>query len=289
MHNIIYIIYYIMHFLQIKPNSDKYIDSVLADTILKLLKSDNLNISNESVSDMIELCEDYISELSNDDPIQYINSYFADINKTDEIKQYYDIMAINKSGTVYNLLLINNYLNISSMVSMLTDDERASKFNLIASSLTQYYNNSMAIFGDVFMISIDSSYYDLLEIMKDDNKNKTEIEYTLSTYKTIYFNFKFIDLFRTIASIYYINIYVLPLNQTVIYSRGILNNYITTNKPTIINNNIIMIEHTGMKLYMKITDILPNSHNHIILMIKADSDNYYLTNITNHDIELLNK
>ena len=278
-----------MHFLQIKPNSDKYIDSVLADTILKLLKSDNLNISNESVSDMIELCEDYISELSNDDPIQYINSYFADINKTDEIKQYYDIMAINKSGTVYNLLLINNYLNISSMVSMLTDDERASKFNLIASSLTQYYNNSMAIFGDVFMISIDSSYYDLLEIMKDDNKNKTEIEYTLSTYKTIYFNFKFIDLFRTIASIYYINIYVLPLNQTVIYSRGILNNYITTNKPTIINNNIIMIEHTGMKLYMKITDILPNSHNHIILMIKADSDNYYLTNITNHDIELLNK
>ncbi len=278
-----------MHFLQIKPNSDKYIDSVLADTILKLLKSDNLNISNESVSDMIELCEDYISELSNDDPIQYINSYYANINKTDEIKQYYDIMAINKSGNVYNLLLINNYLNISSMVSMLTDDERASKFNLIASSLTQYYNNSMAIFGDVFIISIDSSYYDLLEIMKDDNKKKTEIEYTLSTYKTIYFNFKFIDLFRTIASIYYINIYVLPLNQTVIYSRGILNNYVATNKPTIMTNNIIMIEHSGLKLYMKITDILPNSHNHIILMIKADSDNYYLTNITNNDIELLNK
>lgn len=278
-----------MHFIQIKPNSDKYIDSVISDTILKLLKSDNLNISNESVSDMIELCEDYVSELSNDDPIQYINSYFANINKTDEIKQYYDIMAINKSSNVYNLVLINNYLNISSMVNMLTDNERSSNFNLIASSLTQYYNNSMAIFGDVFMISIDSSYYDLLEIIKEDDKKTTEIEYTLSTYKTIYFNFKFIDLFRSIASIYYINIYVLPLNQTVIYSRGILNNYIANNKPTIMTNNIIMIEHSEMKLYMKITDILPNSHNHIILMIKADSDNYYLTNITNNDIELLNK
>ena len=91
------------------------------------------------------------------------------------------------------------------------------------------------------------------------------------------------------ADIYYINIYAQPLNKTIIYSRGILNNYMANNKAKLITNNIIMIDYSDTKLYIKITDILPNSHNHIILMIKNESDNYYLTNITNNDIELLLK
>ena len=281
-----------MYFIQIKPNSDKYIDSVLSETILKLLKSNDLNITNESISDMIELVEENIIELSNNDPIQYINSFFANINKTNEDKQFYDILAINRFTDKYQLLLVNNYLNIASMVSNLTDNERKTNFNLIASSLSQYYNNSTAIFGDVFLISIDSSYYNILEkisSLTEENKDTSKLESSLLNYNTIYYNFKFIDLFNTMANIYYINIYVRPLNNIMIYSRGILNNYILNNKPILITNNIIRIDYLDMQLYIKITDILPNSHNHIILMIKNESDNYYLTNITTNDIELLLK
>jgi len=281
-----------MHFLQIKPNSDKYIDSVLSETILKLLKSDSLNITNDSTSDMIELCEDYIIELYQDDPIQYINSYFSNINKTNEEKQYYEVLAINKSNNKYDLLIVNNYLNIAQMISNMTDNERKTNFNLIASSLSQYFNNFTAIFGDVFMISIDSSYFDLLEKVssfKEDKKDTNELETLLTSYKTIYYDFKFINLFLAMSNIYYINIYVQPLNRTMFYSRGILNNYLQKNIPTPLTNNIIMINYMDMKLYIKITDILPNSHNHIILMIKNESNNYYLTNINHNDIELLLK
>jgi len=161
---------------------------------------------------------------------------------------------------------------------------RKNNFNLIASGLSQYYNNSIAIFGDVFLININSSYFDTLEKINTDNS-----ESKLLTYDSIYYNYKLIDLFNSIANIYYVNIYVQPLNKTMIYSRGILNNHIQNNKPTSIINNIIQINYLDMKLFIKITDILPNSHNYVMLMIQHESNNYYLTNILNNDIELLLK
>jgi len=295
-----------MHFLQIKPNSDKNIDSILNESILKILNSNQLMITQDSIADMSELIEDYCLEISKDDPILYINSFFANINKIENINedhQFYDILAINKSDDKYNLLLINNHLNNNYVLNQLSNEERTSNFNLTASSLSQYYNNSNAIFGDVFLISINSSYYNLLEkitsVKNDaDDKNISEelIEssiskiYTkLNSYNTIYYNYRLIDLFKTMADIYYINIYVQPLNKTMLYSRGILNNYIQNNKPKIITDQLIQITYNDLILYIKITDILPNSHNHIVIMIKNESDNYYLCNITNNDIELLLK
>jgi hypothetical protein len=272
-----------MHFIQIKTNSDKNIDSILSESILKVLNSNNFKLTNDSTLDLIDLIEDYIIELSEEDPIHYINSYFASINKSNDPKQYYDILAIDRSNNKYHLLLVNNYLNIPCMIEQLSDTDRLNKFNLIASSLSQYYNNSIALFGDAFIVSIDSSYYDILE------KDGEEKDKQISSYKTIYYSFKYIDLFRSIADIYYINIYVQPLNQTVVYSRGILNNYIQSIKPNQITDNIIQIDHNNLKLYIKIMDILPNSHNHILLKINNESNNYYLTNILSNDIEILLK
>ena len=292
-----------MYFIKIKPNSDKYIDCVLSDNLLKLLNVNNFNLPIDSTTDMIDLTEDYIVEISNNDPIQFINSYFADINKSAETKQNYDILTINKTDERYNLLLINSYLNIPSMISEFSDEYREENFNLIASSLSQYYNNSVAIFGDVFIININSDYYDILENITDikeqekpDDTNKckiSELELLLNKYRTIYYDYKYYDLFYTMSNIYYVFIYVQPLNKKMVYSRGILNNIIkkhaTNNKLNIINSNIIQIEYNDMILYVKIDEILPNSHNHIIIMTGNTSDNYYLTNILNNDIEILLK
>ncbi len=289
-----------MYFIKIKPNSDKYIDCVLADNMLRLLNMNDFNLPIESNTDMIDLIEDYIVELSMNDPIQFINSYFASINCSDLSMQYYDILTINKTDDKYNLLLVNNNLNIPSMISEFTDTFREKNFNLIASSLSQYYNNSVAIFGDVFLININKDYYDILEninnIKQKDNNNNDDIndlELVLSKYKNIYYDYKYYNLFNSMTNIYYVNIYVQPLNKKVIYSRGILNNiiqkYVSSNKLNIINSNIIQIFYSDMIMFIKIDDILPNSHNHIVLMIGDISDNYYLTNILNNDIEILLK
>jgi len=295
-----------MYFIKIKPNSDKNINSVLSENILKLLNINNCNINNcnisiDSTSDMIDIIEEYIIEISNEDPIKYINSYFANINKLDDLEQFYDVQAINKTDNTYNLLLVNNYLNTPSMIDNLSDIVKQNNFNLIASSLSQYYNNSIAIFGDAFLININSSYFEILENIainkqdqdKLDEKKILTLESTLSKYTKIYYDYKYYNLFCSMADIYFINIYVQPLNKTVIYCRGILNtiiqDYTSKDKLDIINKNIIKINYNDLILYIKITDILPNSHNHIILMIDDTSDSYYLTNIQNNDIELILK
>ena len=287
-----------MYFIKIKPNSDKYIDCVLFDNILKILNINNFNLPQESTLDMIDLAEDYITEINVDDPIEYINSYYASINNSESNTQYYDILTINKTDDKYNLLLVNSYLNIPSMLSELSDSYREINFNLIASSISQYYNNSVAIFGDVFIININSKYFNVLEQIndlkqKEDHKidEVSNLELILSKYKTVYYDYKYYDLFSSMASIYYIHIYVKPLNKKMIYGRGILNNLIkkqnTDKKLNIINLNIIQIEYNNMMLFIKIDEILPNSQNHINLIVGDTSDNYYLTNILNNDIELL--
>ena len=128
-------------FIQIKPNSDKNIDSIISETIHKSLIQNNLNMSNDSIVDLIEISENYIIELFDEDPVKYINSYFANINKIDKEIQFYEILTINKTDNKYNLLLINNVLNSANNLS---DDVRKNNFNLIASGLSQYYNNSIA-------------------------------------------------------------------------------------------------------------------------------------------------
>jgi hypothetical protein len=265
-----------MYFLQIKPNSDKYIDGVLSETIHKLLNSNSFNKDNDSIADMIELTEEYIKELSSDCIIDYINSHFATTNNTQITDTNYLIYPLSKNNKYYHLLLINGVINCNSYLNKMNGEEHKSQFNLIASSLSQFYNNNLAIFGDAFLIHIDCDCY--------NNLHKLNKEIDTSK---IYNNYKYYNLFELMTDLYFINIYVKELNKIMIYSRKILSDYVNSNTPTILENNIIKITYNDLTLYIKTIDILVESHNYILNML--GTNNYYLSNITVPDIEFINK
>ena len=263
-----------MHFLQIKPNSDKYIDGILSETILKLVNSNNFNKYNDSISDMTELIENYVIELSNDNIMEYINTFFINLNKTDITSNNYNVLCLHKTENYYHLLLINNKINDNTYLHSLSDEEKKLKFNLIASSLSQYYNNNVAIFGDAFLIHMNCNSFDNLNKLENIDVN------------TIYNSYKYYNLFELMADIYHITLYVKELNRTMVYSRAIINNYILTHKPVLVLNDVIKITYNDLTLFIKITDHLYDSHSSIV---STTSDSYYLSNIVVKDIELINK
>ena len=263
-----------MYFLQIKPNSDKYAEGILSETILKLLNSNNFNPQNDSISDMTELIEEHVIELSHDSPMNYINSFYIDANKLDIKLDSYNVLCLNKTGNNYHLLLIDRYLNDNTQLIKLSDDEKKAQFNLIGSSISQYYNNNIAIFGNVFLIHMDCFCY--------DNLNNLDKSLKINN---IYNNYKFYNLFELIADVYFINIYVKELNKIMVYSRSIINNYLSTNKPVDVLKNIIKITYNNLTLFIKTSDHLVDSHSHIISMT---NDSYYLSNILVSDIEEIN-
>ena len=257
-----------MYFIHIKPNSNKDFDANIVNQVYKELNStDNLLFKHDNIDDLVDIVEDYIVELNNNEPIVYISN----------ILKNYDILPINKSNNKYNLLIVSSRLNNPHMLATMSDEEKQQSFNLVCSSLVQFYNKNQVIFGDAFIINIDSTIYN--KIMSDQSEQSTNIEIDNS----IYFNYKFIDLFQTIADIHYIQIYVKPLNKTVLYSRNIINLYLEQNKPKEITDSIISIEYDSLILYIKYTEILPESHNHILRQT-TNQDLKYLTNILNEDI-----
>ena len=196
-------------------------------------------------------------------------------------------------------MLVNNQINNPSYLKNLKENEQKKLFNLLGSSITKYYTNSEAIFGDVFFINIDKKYYDtLLNIDTTDCiSNKKLNEYNINQ---IYSNVSIFNLFEYWASTYYVKIYENTCKQFVFYSREYLNNFlknIKKNNMNIVNNNIIKIKYELLELYVKYDESLPGSHNNILNMISKeqsdnqslsdDVNNYYFSNITELDIKLI--
>jgi len=309
-------------FLQLKPNSDKNINSICTETIQKLLSADKFNIRSDEIDDLIIDLDNHFVKHTKDDPIKFINDFFKNqfdsvsnpgsnpgsnsgsnsVSDTESNKQYYDIISYNYFDNKYNLMLVNNQIN-SSYVKNLHHSDQQKYFNLLASSLVQYYTNSQAVFGDVFLISIDKKYYDtLLEIGNihkiQDDEVKTKIldslDKKLSQIDQIYYSMSLFNYLESFALTTFVKIYEHTTKQYVYYSREYLDNFFKNipNK-TMLKNKVIKVNYEKIELYLKYDDPLPGSHYYVINMINEESqqndssNEYNFINITQSDITTL--
>jgi hypothetical protein len=287
-------------FVKIRPNSDKNIDSVLTKFILDMHNSIDPSLYKE---DILDLFDDHINICKESDPVSYINNFFSQINNTDIRTQNYDILSYDRVGSSYNIMIINNLYNIDSNS---VEFDRDKQFNLLASTLVKSYYNSKVIFGDVFIMRIDSDSYDqllLLSELNETNKttpiNKTTlINKTNIKYDILYKSFTLDDLIMSYYNVLYVKIYSKNSNNIFVYDRTLIDNLLKQDYLKYeINKNIIGLNINGDIIYCKLTKSLPNSHNHIIEMIKNQNNNKsdnldqitnltdnYLDNMTTDDI-----
>lgn len=263
-------------FIQIKPNSDKIINSKLLDSTQKILNNNQLNAWNSDVEDLLDDVTDYIKVIKMSSPIKYIEDFFKDqVKELSNIKQYYDIIPFDVclKDDRYTIMLSNTILNTPSYIQKLSEDKQKFFFNLTASNLNKFYSNSKAIFGDVFIIKISKTYYDMF--LKGINSDGD-----------IYYDFKPFNLMESIANVYFVKIYSSQTNSLISYSREILDGFIRNQKYDIILSNILEIQHQDMKLYIKFTDCLPDSCNHIMSMAGKQYNyvDFYLINLDDDDV-----
>ena len=269
-------------FLQL--NCNKNIDSNLKisnefiEPLNKYITSNNL--SNEHIEDLTEYLIDnkFINILKKDDPISYINNYFKGDYNDDNI--YYHIYSYDYSSDLSKIHLI--LVDKSKMcVTITIKDIDYSSFNQLGSILLKYHTNSNAIFGDIFLLSIDSKYYKSLceKEEKEKEKEKEKIEYN-----KLYYDFNVETLIRSYKSIYFVNIFVEPNRYEYPYDRSIIDNLIKTTKYEIVDGNIIKVKYENLTIYTKFTDPLFES-SIMISNMAGSSNDFHLVNIDENDIK----
>lgn len=314
-------------FIEIKPNNDKNINNSLLESLNKLLNTsiNDKSISkwNDSIDDIFLDHNEAIHEHNKSDPINYINDFFKqqqniDKNDINDNTQFYDIISFDSNGNnKLNIMLINKTINSSSFISSVDDDFRKNNFNLIASTLSKYFTNSSAIFGSVFILSINLPYYTLLDqidkIKEDQEKNiinnndDTEIntvieKYTkqLNEFTEIYYNFTPRQLIESFCNVCFVKIYAETKNSksVFIYARDLMENFANNSKQiTLIkSNSIAKLSYEDTIIYVKYTTPLPNSHYAILNMLNNNEstktsentkNNLYFINLMDSDIIFL--
>ena len=267
-------------FIHIKPNSNKEHFNLINDTVYKIANSSDPSYIDNEIENIIDEFDDTIVLKSETDPVLYINTFYNKKYDSNNEKSY-DIMSYDKNNNRYYLLIYDNLLNSTKYLSSLDENIRNKEFNLIGSHLIKCYDNNTALFGDLFVLSIDKTYYDLL-LNLDKNK---DIELLLNKFNKIYFDLTLYDLIISYKNTNYIKIYVKSLNNTYIYQRDIINSLIATNYK-LIENNMIIINNNNLDIYVKISEPLPESHHKILESIKdySKTSEFYLTNILEEDI-----
>jgi hypothetical protein len=261
-----------LEFLEIKPNNKKNIIDYLIETINKTLVNDNLN--ENIINDIDFELQDIIIKHESNEPIKFINDFYKknysdiDLNIDDHL---YDCIPYDYYDDKINLLFVDRLLNSTDYINKLDQNELF--FNLLASVMTKYNNNSNAIFSTVFILSIDKQFYEQIYI----NNN---YQFT----NNIYYSFNIFNFIKSFINLYFIKIYV-KNNNIYYYSREILDNYIKTIDKEIIKDKYIKCLHNDMYLYIKFTDPILNSHYYI--MNNINNDNYFLISLNNEDIDII--
>lgn len=255
-------------------NPNLKISNEFIEPLNKYITSNSL--SDEHIEDLTEYLTDnsFINILKKDDPIAYINYYFKG-DCTDE-NIYYNIYSYD-----YSLDLSKTYLILADKnkmcITMTKKEIDYSCFNQLGSILLKYHTNSNAVFGDIFLLSIDSKYYKSLCEKDEDEKEKI-------VYEKLYYDFNAETLIRSYKSIYFVNIFVEPNRYSYPYDRSIIDNLIKTTKYEIVDGNIIKVKYENLMIYTKFTDPLFES-SIMISNMAGGSNDYHLINIDNNDIK----
>lgn len=274
-------------FIQIKPTTRKNVSDIIIDNVTKIINSKHLVYWNEDVKNLIDDLNDHIILHKEIDPVLYIDNFFkSHIRGNTNVDSFYNVIPFDiiSEENKYVIMFTNNIINTSSYLNELSENDKNNLFNPIASSLIKYYSNNVAIFDDIFILSISKKYYD--EINKIGTCNFKEL-------KDIYYDYNPFNMLQSYARLYFIKIYIKQMNDTMYYSREILDNYVKNNKYKL-SNNIIELCHENLILYIKCCGLLPNSHQDIMSGININQSTqiknenvgtFYLTDITEEDIK----
>lgn len=281
----------LINFIQILVNNEKSIDDYIVENTKKLLESDDIDNSYKISNELLNTINDYniIIEHKLEDPIMYIENFFFEKNKCiDNNYQCYKILSydfvIDNKNILYIMFINLNYNNTIAIANM-TDDDIKNNINLLGSNLVKNYNNSLSIFGDIFIIGVDKEYY--LEYNSVDNNSNNKL---VKKYDNIYYNFTLRNLIDSFMNINYVKIFIKPQNNIYVYKREIIESYIIENNYEIIKEyNIIKCKHNDIYLYIKFVDTLIDSYNYIINMTNKDikHNNFYFISISKNDINYL--
>ena len=278
---------------------------------------------NDSIDDIYLDHNDAVYEHNKPDPINYINNFFkqhqnSDKTEIDDNIQFYDIISFDlNENNKLNIMLINKTINSSSYISSIDDKFRQNNFNLLGSTLGKYFTNSVAIFGSVFILSINLQYYTLLDqidkIKEEQEKNTTDYndnieintlveKYTkqLNEFTEIYYNFTPKQLIESFCNVCFVKIYAETKNSKniFIYARDLIENFANNSKQInfIKSNSIAKLLYEDTIIYVKYTTPLPNSHYAILNMLNNNEstktcenskNNLYFTNLMDSDIIFL--
>ena len=270
-----------IEFLEIKSNNNNNIINYLIETINKALTNNNLN---QKIIDDIEFeLQDIIIKHNIQDPITYINDFYkknySDIDFTHN-DNFYDFISYDYYNDKINLLFVDKLLNSTDYINKLDNEHHKLYFNLLGSVMNKYNNNSNAIFGHIFILSIDKQFYE--QIYKENNYEFTN---------NIYYSFNIFNFVKSIVNIFFVKIYVKKNyidnndNNIYYYSREILNNYIKNTNKEILQDKYIKCPHEDLYLYIKYEDPILNSQFYILNSI--DNSNYYLISLNNEDIDII--
>lgn len=162
--------------------------------------------------------------------------------------------AISDNLEYYYCIIFDDLLNNTQHVQLDTG-------NSIVSSLVSYVFKNHAIFGPVFVVGISKLYYD---------KN-------IAT-DTPYCNFKINDFVDNIINAKFVRVFT-KCTGPIYYLRDILDNYIQHNQSLIkyLDNDFVNITYKDVLIIAKKKDPLPEN----VL-------NFYLVNITDDDIKVIN-
>ena len=170
-----------IQFIHIKPNNDKNINNGLLESLNKILNSSissSISEFNDSINDLYLDYSESFNEYKSNDPVNFIDNFFKALHPDIDVNQvitFYDIFTydLNQDKDKLYLMLIDKNKNCAGFIDQKDDIYRKKEFNLLGSTLLKYHTNSIAIFGDVFILSINKEYYLALETL---DKIKSEID-----------------------------------------------------------------------------------------------------------------
>ena len=149
-----------MDLFQLNVNNNKELNSFLLENIHKLATPSEYENYYSIKNDIKqELKNNSVLQINKvDDSFKFIINYFENLNN-DILNQKYIMLPYDIQDNLYHIMIIDIRYNNNEYINSIPIEELNKKLNSIASILVKYYNNSNAIFGDVFIISMDKDYY----------------------------------------------------------------------------------------------------------------------------------
>lgn len=263
-----------INYLKISKNNNSKNTELLHEIIFKQYHSGDFDNILDEVKDILKEC---VEELQSYSVIESINDEYKVINGND-CPNNYDHIIIDQDENELSLLIYNNLINSSHYMSKYSEEEINKNINLLGSLLNKTSDNSSIFVGDIYLIKVDYDSYLKL------NNNK------LDSVEDFYKNYRYKNLIKTFANIFFIKIFSITDLKHYIYNRDLINYYLNVNKDfEIEDKKYIRCKHENNIFYIKFIDSIYENHYSILNKLSNDINNFFIVSLNEDDINYIKK